>query len=210
MARPTIGDFRSTENNKPRTSPAQTPTVATPPPNTAVSDNSEEKDVEVELTPDEEKVKQALTDDSDFLSPAEKYRENLKKMKIELKEAEAIYDGVLSKGYYEEYIRIRGNNRAVFRTRTYEDHLRLQTILEMQKPQLAISQDDLITRYNLAASLYEWNGKQLKHDTDDDFDTVMRMIRKLPGPLFTVLARELSKFDAKIMTVFSEGAAENF
>jgi hypothetical protein len=131
-------------------------------------------------------------------------------MGISLAEAETIYDGVLTKGYYEEYIRIRGNNRAVFRTRTYEDHLRLQTVLEMQKPQLVISQDELITRYNMAASLYEWAGNTLKHDSEDDFDAVMKLIRKLPGPLFTVLSRELSKFDAKVMAVFDEGADENF
>jgi hypothetical protein len=80
----------------------------------------------------------------------------------------------------------------------------------MQKPQLAISQDELITRYNLAASLFEWDGKVLKHETEEDFDTLLLLLRKLPGPIFSVLARELSKFDAKIMAVFDAGAAENF
>jgi len=199
MARPTIGDFRGAEQNKPR-----------PPP---VSETPE-----VEKKEPEEKVDTAIADaviaaipkDLDFLTPAERYRERLKTHKIDLKEAESIYDGVLSKGYYEEYVRLRGNQRAVFRTRMYEDHLRLQTILEMQKPQLAISQDELITRYNLAASLYEWNGKPLKHETDDDFDSVMKLVKKLPGPIFTVLSRELSKFDSKVMAVFDEGADENF
>jgi hypothetical protein len=153
---------------------------------------------------------EAAARDLNFLTPAERYRERLKQMKIELKEAEAIYDGVLTKGYYEEYVRLRGNNRAVFRTRMYEDHLRLQTVLEMQKPQLAISQDELITRYNLASSLYEWEGKPLKHDTDEEFDAVMKIVKKFPGPVFTVLSRELAKFDSKVMAVFDEGADENF
>jgi len=193
MARPTIGDFRSPEQNKPR-----------PPPSEPV----EEKEVAAEepvaaTTPPPLK-------NADFLTPAEKYRERLKAQEIDLKSAEAIYDSVLSKGYYEEYVRLRGSHRAVFRTRMYEDHLRLQTILEMQKPQLAISQDELITRYNLAASLYEWDGKPLKHETDEDFDAIMKIVKRLPGPLFTVLSRELSRFDTKVMTVFDEGAAENF
>lgn len=204
MARPTIGDFRGAEQNKPR-----------PPP--APAQGTEEKptaDIRVEVDePKPEAVAEAVaeaTKDLDFLTPAEKYRERLKQMKIDLKEAEAIYDAVLSKGYYEEYVRLRGNHRAVFRTRMYEDHLRLQTILEMQKPQLAISQDELITRYNLAASLYEWNGKPLKHETDEDFDAVLLLVKKLPGPLFTVLSRELAKFDTKVMAIFDEGADENF
>jgi hypothetical protein len=178
-------------------------------PEKAVAPPTEETPV-AEKAPPPPGLAEALTRDLDFLTPAERYRENLKRMKIDLKEAASIYDGVLSKGYYEEYVRLRGDQRAVFRTRMYEDHLRLQTVLEMQKPQLAISQDEIITRYNLAASLYEWNGKALKHDTDDDFDAVMKLVRKLPGPIFTLLNRELSKFDAKVMAVFAEGADENF
>lgn len=197
MARPTIGDFRGSDQNKPR-----------PPPSVPADEKEEAAAEAATETPPQEKPNPLKN--PDFLTPAEKYRERLKAQGIDLKEAESIYDGVLTKGYYEEYIRIRGTHRAVFRTRMYEDHLRLQTILEMQKPQLAISQDELITRFNLAASLYEWNGKALKHDNDNDFDEVMKLVKKLPGPLFTVLSRELNKFDTKVMAVFDEGADENF
>lgn len=193
MVRPTIGDFRSPDQNKPRVPP-------TPSSPEKVSSPTSETSVNTEPT----------SQDPDFLTPAEKYRKQLEAAKIDLKEAEGIYDAVLTKGYYEEYVRLRGTHRAVFRTRAYEDHLRLQTVLEMQKPQLAISQDELITRYNLAASLFEWDGKVLKHETEEDFDTLLLLLRKLPGPIFSVLARELSKFDAKIMAVFDAGAAENF
>jgi hypothetical protein len=197
MARPTIGDFRGSDQNKPRPPPA----APTEEKEEAAADETAETSAAEKPNP----LKNA-----DFLTPAEKYRERLKGQEIDLKTAEAIYDSVLTKGYHEEYIRIRGNHRAVFRTRMYEDHLRLQTILEMQKPQLAISQDELITRFNLAASLYEWDGKQLKHETEEDFDAVMKIVRRLPGPLFTVLSRELAKFDTKVMAVFDEGADENF
>jgi HrpA-like RNA helicase len=201
MARPTIGDFRGSEQNKPRPPPA-----AEAPTSVEAADSVEAAEPSSVVAG----VADALTKDLDFLTPAERYRENLKRHKIELKDAEAIYDGVLTKGYYEEYVRIHKTQRAVFRTRMYEDHLRLQTVLEMQKPQLAISQDELITRYNLAASLYEWNGKALKHETDDDFDAVLKLVRRFPGPIFTLLSRELSKFDAKVMAVFDEGADANF
>jgi hypothetical protein len=199
MARPVIGDFRGAEQNKPRTASAP---VTEEKKENSVTTAEEGADTTSPVAP--------LLKPSDFLTPAERYRERLKVMKIDLKEAESIYDGVLTKGYYEEYIRIRGSNRAVFRTRMYEDHLRLQTVLEMQKPQLALSQDELITRYNLSASLFEWNGKTLKHDNDADFDEVMKLVRRLPSPVFSLLQRELSKFDAKVMAVFEEGADENF
>jgi len=198
MARPTIGDFRSPEQNKPREvtqPPAPTETAPTPTvdPESAIS----------------EPTSDPLTG-AEFLTPAERYLAQLKRLNISPKDAEAIYDGVLTKGYYEEYARLRGSHRAVFRTRMYDDHLRLQTVLEMKKPQLAISQDELITRYNMAASLYEWDGKALKHDNDEDFDVVMKLVTRLPGPIFTVLSRELSKFDAKVMAVFDDGADVNF
>lgn len=205
MARPTIGDFRGTDTNKPRPPPVPEETAPKDPAPIEAKQPSSAPEAEPEPS-----AAEAATKNLDFLTPAERYRERLKQMKIDLKEAEAIYDGVLTKGYYEEYVRLRGNNRAVFRTRMYEDHLRLQTILEMQKPQLAISQDELITRYNLASSLYEWEGKQLKHETDEDFDTIMKLVKKFPGPIFTVLSRELAKFDSKVMAVFDEGADENF
>lgn len=190
MARPVIGDFRGAENNKLREAPKakeETPVDAPAP----------------EAAGDEEV-------DRDMLTPAERYRALLKERNISLDEADAIYDAVLSKGYYEEYVRLRGNHRAVFRTRQYADNLRLQTALEMNKPQLVLSQDELITRYNLSASLYEWDGKPLKHDTEQDFDAVMTLIQNMPAPLYSVLARELSKFDSKIMAIFSEGAEQNF
>lgn len=200
MARPTIGDFRGSEQNKPRPPPAPIADAAPAPEETAQPSPPQ----------DPAKAVEDAVKNLDFLTPAEAYRERLKRLKVDLKEAEAIYDGVLSKGYYEEYVRLRGNQRAVFRTRQYEDHLRLQTVLEMTKPQLAISQDELITRFNLASSLYEWQGQPLKHDTDEDFDKVMAIVKKLPAPIFTLLNRELSKFDAKVMAVFDEGADENF
>lgn len=187
--RPTIGDFRTPANNPPReTAP--------------VTEKVESAET---LTKQAEALQNSVRD----LTPAEQYVARLKEAGIPLKEAQGIFDAVLSKGYYEEYIHIR-QQRATFRTRTYEDHLRLQTAIELQQPRLAISQDDLITRYNLAASLFEWQGKAIPHEKESDIDDVMRLIRAWPGPVFSLVCRELAKFDSKIMLVFSEGATESF
>src|ERR1035437_1989401 len=97
--RPIIGDFKSKPGNTPRVAaPAPAPVVAptaTPAP-------------APEGTPEEE------------LTPVERYRQRLERVKISLVHALEIYDAVFDKGYYEEYVRIR-SKRAVLRTRSYED-----------------------------------------------------------------------------------------
>ena len=160
-------------------------------------------DVDDEATPEEGPEPEAE------LTPKERYEKRLEDAKITRQVANAIFDAVMSKDYYEEYIKI-GENRAVFRTRMYEDHLRLQTALELQRPGLVLSQEDMITRYNLAASLYEWRGKALKHDSDDDFDKVLNIIKRMPAPVYSLLAQKLAEFDQKVMTVFSDGATDSF
>ena len=202
-SRPVIGDFRSKPVNPPRGSMmpdfVNTPAPKAPPapePATADSDVKEaaediEKAFETELT------------------LAEKYRKRLEEAKISLTVANAIYDAVLDKGFYEEYVRIR-TNRAVFRTRTYDDQLRLQTALETFQPRMAHSHDELVARYNLAASLFEWQGKAYKHDTEAEFEAVLQLIRKMPQPVVSMLYDALMKFDQKIMLVFSEGATDSF
>ncbi|MGL5247653.1 MAG: hypothetical protein ACRC8U_05585, partial [Brooklawnia sp.] len=181
-----IGDFRTVPDNAPReevVAPAPTPEQAVPAP---------------------EVPEEALT-------PAEGYRKRLAAVGVSLEEASGIFDAVLSHNYYEETVRFgKGSRRAVFRTRQYEDTLRLQRALELERPGLGISQDDLITRYNLAASLYEWDGKVLKHDDDKDFENVLKLVRSMPAPLYSLLTNELAKFDRKTLVVFSDGAAENF
>lgn len=152
---------------------------------------------------------EAQVDDYDSLSQGERWERRLKESDIDRAQALGIIDAIFDKGYYEEYVYVRGR-RAVFRTRKHRDDLRLQTQMELRRPQLQVSQDELITRYNLAASLYEWDGKALPHETDADFDKVLALIEDLPGPLFSLLTQALVKFDSKMFLIFSEGAPENF
>lgn len=191
--RPRIGDFRSKPDNAPR----KTPSVEAP---QAVQ--QEEPDDKPADAPEAAKNEADMT-------PRERYLKRLKDAEIPLATAQNIYDAVISKGYYEEYVKV-GSGRAVLRTRTYDDVLRLQTALEAVRPGLILTQEDMITRYNLAASLYEWKGKTYKHDTDDDFDVVMAELKKMPSPLYSLLVQRLAEFDRKVMTVFSEGATDSF
>lgn len=194
-SRPRIGDFRSKPDNAPRKTPEPAPE--------APAEKAEKvEDAPVEAAAAPEKSEEEMT-------PKERYAKRLKDADIPLHIAQAIFDAVVSKGYYEEYVKV-GSSRATLRTRLYDDHLRLQTALEATRPGLVLTQEDMITRYNLAASLYEWRGEALKHDTDDDFDAVMDKVKRLPAPIYSMMVQRLAEFDRKVMLVFSEGATDSF
>jgi len=145
------------------------------------------------------------------LSVAEKYAARLAEAGISQEEANAVFDDVMTKGYYQETVYIRGR-KAVLRTRSYDDHVRSLTAIETQSPRFQVVQEDLQSRNNLAASLVEWNGVVYKNgkDPDREFGDTLAALRRLPGPVYSLLLAELVKFDAKTFVIFSEGATENF
>jgi hypothetical protein len=185
--RPTIGNLRSKPGNEPRINPEPV--------------KAEESIVEEKETKVENETK---------LTPAEQYRERLKASEIPFEEAAQIYDDVMSKGYHESIVRLGKTGRAVFHTRGYDDHIRLQDQLEKVAPKFSMVTDDIINRFNLAASLCEWHGKIIPHNDEKDFEAALALVRKLPGPAYALLVNELSKLDARVMVIFSDGATENF
>ena len=184
--RPTIGALRSKPGNEPR--------VPAPP----------EKTDEPETKKEEEEPKELAK------TPAEEYRERLKKSDISFEEATQIFDDVMDKGYHEVVVKLGKHGRAVFHTRQYSDHTRLQDQIERLAPKFAMITDDVINRYNLAASLHEWRGKIIPHNDEKDFAAALDLVFKMPGPAYALLVNELAKIDAKVMVIFSNGAAENF
>lgn len=139
------------------------------------------------------------------------YLERLAEAGISEAEANSVFDDVLTKGYYQETTTIRGR-RLVLRTRRYEDHVRTLGAVEVQNPRFQTTQEELQARYNLAASLVEWNNVSYKKggDSDAEFLAALDAVRALPTPVYSMLVAALVKFDAKIFLVFSEGAAESF
>ena len=204
--RPVIGHFRSKPGNTPRANAPERP--AAPSDEKAGEVSSDAASAEPATPSMDLEVRDTETPDSE-LTPVERYRKRLGAAKISLADAAAIYDAVLEKGYYEEYVRIR-DHRAVFRTRQYEDQLRLQTALEAREPRTALAHDEIVSRFNLAASLHEWMGRALPHKTSGDFDAVLRLIERMPQPLVALLYDALAKFDYRVMLVFSEGATDSF
>ena len=181
--RPTIGNLRSKPGNEPR-EPTKLETKA---PETPI--------------PEEREVTK---------TPAEEYRDRLKASDISLEDATQIFDDVMDKGYHEVSVKLGRFGRAVFHTRQYSDHTRLQETIERLSPKFAMITDDIINRFNLAASLVEWRGKKIPHQDEKDFEAAMDLVMHMPGPAYALLVNELAKIDAKVMVVFSNGAAEAF
>ena len=120
--RPVIGDFRPTNNDAPRADAPSTPApapVVTPTPATPADAN--EKTVAAAV----DAMKAAAAAEA-LLTPVERYQKQLQDGGISPEDARNIYDGVLVKGFYEEYVYLSANaGRAVCLTRLYEDSLRI-------------------------------------------------------------------------------------
>jgi hypothetical protein len=150
--------------------------------------------------------------EEDELTPAEAYRKRLERADISLEEASRVFDDMISKGYYEKRVTIK-SREAVFRTRTYEDHLRSVAAVETLGPKYAATQQEIQSRHNLAASLVSWNGvtfKTASGDPEKEFAATMTALRRMPAPVYSLLLGELAQFDARMFLIFSEGAVENF
>jgi hypothetical protein len=140
------------------------------------------------------------------LTPAEAYEKLLTDNNITLSHARSVIDRVITNGFYEEKFSVVGKT-GFFKTRVYSDQLRINLALEMENPKLPITQSDLIIRHNLAASLVEWAGKSYR---SVDFYQKLKTLEEFPTPVINILSRELSKFDTKIMIIFSDGAIDSF
>jgi hypothetical protein len=200
---PMIGDFRSKPANEERVQPAAG-TIADPVKYEEAKTAGIIAEIPVVSEPPTDKM-----ETNKELTPAEEYQKRLKDSKIDLYEARSIIDAILSKGFYEENFKILGR-KGVFRSRSYADQLRVNKAIELENPATAPAYNDLIIRHNLAASLVSWDGRTYPVSNDDNIDDKLKMIESLPGPLMNFLSRELSKFDAKMMIVFSDGAVDNF
>lgn len=195
MANFKVGDFKTGSNTEPRRRTTQTP----PAPESAAA---------------AEPIADAATEEmrpAPVKSLLEQYKDRLTAAGITEDEADAVFDDVLTKGYYQETFTIRGKP-LVLRTRSYDDHVRSLAAVEMQSPKFQATQEELQARHNLAASLVEWNGTTYKFgkDSDKEFYATMEAIRRMPVPVYTLLLNALVKFDAKMFVVFSDGAAESF
>lgn len=147
----------------------------------------------------------------------ERWREAIEAAHLTEAEADKILDEVLSKGYYEAPKKLfRGRLSVVFRSR---DALSLQRVAEALD---AIRTNDprvhsqTMNRYNLAASLKEYQGKALPFKTgtvveqNEAFMQRLNFIDGLPATVLIQLYAALDQFDNQVFAAMSEGAELGF
>lgn len=210
--RPRIGEF--TRPSDPRAKEAKSET----------EQEVEQKEAEGTAPPasDTEKAAKArlslYEEMQNGLKPITDYKAYLKELEIDEGEAARIVDELLSKGYYQESFEISKKLSVMFRTREQRDTVRLQMAVQVQRPLYTDAMDELMTRYNMAASLAAYGRETFKFpaekSTDDDaskgFDERLAFVERLSTPIFSRLSVALARFDRKISAVMREGVAENF
>lgn len=143
------------------------------------------------------------------------YLEGLEEVGLDLKSARAIMEKILVNDYYEEAFRI-GPLPVKLRTRTYSDTLRAQQHLEVENPTYNMSVQDLVARYNVAASLSKYGDNVFEFPTDSDQKTEAAFRQRLqfvmgrPAIVMAKLMELVYRFDLKMGAVFAEGAPQDF
>jgi hypothetical protein len=133
--------------------------------------------------------------------------------------ARGILEKVLVDEVYEEKIKM-GPIDVVVRTRNYKDVQRTLRFLELEKPTYALGINDLVARYNMAASLSSYGEHKFTHPSkknkasDDDIENAfherLSFIMELPVVAVDRLQQIVHDFDQKIGAVFAEGSPEDF
>ena len=173
-----------------------------------------------DLTP-EEKIEEAVTPDKPETAAdkAQTYREGLDAAGISTTKAREILDAVVFNDCYTEDVVIQGRLKVGIRTRIYDDLQRIMQALESEAPAFAVHTDDLVARYNVAASLAYYKDIRFDHPDPEiaTFDEVteafhrrMKFLLARPTPIIDRLIAAVNKFDRVMMAVFAEGAPEDF
>jgi len=143
------------------------------------------------------------------------YTKGLEEAGLTLPEARAIMEKILVNDFYEESFTI-GPLPVKLRTRTYSDTLRAQQHLEVENPTYNMSVQDLVARYNVAASLSKYGDNIFEFPTDSEQKTEAAFQQRLafvmgrPAIVMAKLMELVYRFDLKMGAVFAEGAPQDF
>jgi len=140
-------------------------------------------------------------------APELTYDQKLELYGLSKEQALEILDSVFTKGFYEKEYKISGNINVTLRTRIAEDQDRLLVRIEAESPQFPAFVSNLVSKYNLAASLRVFKERDFAKDT---FKERYDYVCLLPDIVFRLLCVKLSRFDQMMLDVMDEGAIENF
>lgn len=207
---PLIGkNFSGPKDNKPRTLSLQSKDS----PKEEVS-RPQQEESEGKSTSEEKK-------DSDKKSVTENYREGLAILGIKPEEANKILDDILFNEGYTEEVLIGGRLKVVFRTRKYRDLQRTMRRMDNEAPLSPAHTNDLIARYNTAASLAQYKERVFDFPDPEEDGVTMEQVEKafeirfnflnnLDEPIVNRIITKMHEFDRKIGAVMADGAPEDF
>jgi hypothetical protein len=140
-------------------------------------------------------------------SPELTYDEKLVEHDLTKTQALEILDAMFTKGYFEKTYKLSGNIFVTFRTRRADDQDRLLQRIEAESPQFPATISNLVSKYNLAASLWTYKDESFEEMT---FKLRYDYVSNLPDIVLRLLCVKLSRFDRMMLDVMDEGAIANF
>lgn len=141
------------------------------------------------------------------------YEDRIKEFGLTPDVAMEIVDQIAMEGFYVENYRIAREVSIRFQTRPTRFNTFLTEKIDLFDPKKVGRMNQLMTEYQLAASLAKYGDTEFQPLTDgltgEQWEGIMEsrlsFIESLPTPLFIALCDKLVRFDLKLATVFSEG-----
>jgi hypothetical protein len=201
---PLIGQFKGPAENSPRLPRKDSPPVQ----------SKEDKAIEESMAIVDKEILQPMLKEGTPEQIAESYEEGLKSVDLTLSQARMIMEKILVDNYYEETMYIQ-SLPVTFRTRSYNDTVRLHQFLTAESPTYQASVQDLIARHNLAASLAKFGDREFRFPDDYKesaaaFEERMEFVKSRVEFTVTRLMELVYKFDNKLAKVFANGAPQDF
>ena len=144
------------------------------------------------------------------------YEVGLKNAGVTKEKARRVMDNTMLEGYHEEEYTIGGRFKLKLRTRNYNDVQRALRFAEAEAPRLPLHIDDILCRYNLAASLSQYHEtsfnfpekgtKEIEAAFDERYEFIMQLATPVAGRLNSCLM----EFDTMMNAILADGAPENF
>lgn len=143
------------------------------------------------------------------------YLKGLKIANLTKAQAVAIMDSVIRGNVYTETIKVCNRIDVVLGTRSYRDLQRASQLIDNADVNLPMHINDLIARYNLAASLRSYGSRVFNfppnaEEAAEAFQIRLDFIYTLPEVVVNQLIQHLHTFDFKVNAVFAKGAPEDF
>lgn len=130
----------------------------------------------------------------------------VKKPAFDKDELLAIFDKIIFEGEYSEQTKLKGKLSITFKTRSVGETLDISKTIDAVQANLVATLNEQRAVLNLAYSLIEYSGKDLRKATVEDR---LVFVKKLPVPVIAALSDALAKFDVKVDAACKEGE-ENF